>query len=511
MQRILRRAAIFLSIVALSSAQGNEGDFIPLPPVAPSASDCSISDCVVSAWSDWTSCTKSCGGGIKTRARTATTPPCAGDFACPPLDETVACNTSPCGRPQEAAACEQNELASSQVGPPIGIRQARGDCVVSAWTEWSECSASCFESGTYGQQIRTRQVQVPATGGRPCPSSLKERRVCNQFKCPGATCEDDPNIARLSGGFDCRFILFAATCDEFFFDLAQRLNQPFPDDVPPEARVRDGCRASCGLCEECAPGCELWERRNLNCEAPCNVASCNFDDGDCQGDCEAPDIPTSVRRGVTPVSRFIKTGETYTIKCPDSSLRFLGYSTIEQITLTCLSGGRLHDGGAGLTVVGGVPQVPSCVPAAEAEAFELVPSQVGPPIGIRQAPGEISPAPTGIECELPDEYRGLVSGVCEDLKAVEEVGRDLRIDCSFLYFMTEQDCTITLADLLTRFADTPGIPGLPPTVPSETTVGDICPLTCRLCREGEAFVPPIVYAVLPPAQTGCSLYTFPPR
>ncbi|MFN4253882.1 MAG: T9SS type A sorting domain-containing protein [Saprospiraceae bacterium] len=109
-------------------------------------------DCVVSAWSNWSNCTVSCGGGIQTRTREIVTPPANGGQPCPPLSETQACNEYPC---------------------PV-------DCVVGPWSNWSNCTVSCGG----GVQTRTRNVVTyPANGGLPCPTLL-EARACNTQPCP---------------------------------------------------------------------------------------------------------------------------------------------------------------------------------------------------------------------------------------------------------------------------------------------------------------------------------------
>jgi hypothetical protein len=54
-----------------------------------------------------------------------------------------------------------------------------GNCVVSAWDSWSDCSVDC---GT-GIQNRTRTIQTEASGGTPCPE-LSESQSCTQPPCP---------------------------------------------------------------------------------------------------------------------------------------------------------------------------------------------------------------------------------------------------------------------------------------------------------------------------------------
>lgn len=116
--------------------------FTPLVPV----------NCVVSSWSSWSNCDKTCGGGVQTRTRTIITPASNGGEECPVLSETQACNTQSC--------------------PPV-------DCVVSSWSAWSNCSSTCGG----GLQTRTRTVITPASnGGAVCPL-LSESQTCNNQEC----------------------------------------------------------------------------------------------------------------------------------------------------------------------------------------------------------------------------------------------------------------------------------------------------------------------------------------
>lgn len=55
------------------------------------------------------------------------------------------------------------------------------DCMVSEWSEWSECNKSCGK----GHTIRTRMVKLePQFGGRACPETI-QRKKCKLRKCPG--------------------------------------------------------------------------------------------------------------------------------------------------------------------------------------------------------------------------------------------------------------------------------------------------------------------------------------
>jgi hypothetical protein len=53
-------------------------------------------DCMTSDWTEYSNCSKDCGGGIKTRTRTITKNPTGTGLKCPTLTETEPCNTNPC-------------------------------------------------------------------------------------------------------------------------------------------------------------------------------------------------------------------------------------------------------------------------------------------------------------------------------------------------------------------------------------------------------------------------------
>lgn len=95
------------------------------------AKDCP-DDCVVSEWSQWSSCSKSCGGGIQSRTRELLQASSTG-ASCGPMVQTRACSTAPC---------------------PVG-------CVLSSFSEWTPCSASCGS----GYSARSRTVITPPSNG----------------------------------------------------------------------------------------------------------------------------------------------------------------------------------------------------------------------------------------------------------------------------------------------------------------------------------------------------------
>merc|ERR1719428_16730 len=110
-------------------------------------------DCKMSEWEEDGVCSHTCGGGEVMVRRYIMRQPAFGGMACPTtLEKMNECNTQNC---------------------PV-------DCIISPWTGWSECSATCGE----GVQTRTRFEEVVALyGGRKCPKKKKMERFCEIMPC----------------------------------------------------------------------------------------------------------------------------------------------------------------------------------------------------------------------------------------------------------------------------------------------------------------------------------------
>ena len=205
-------------------------------------------DCVVSDWSDWSDCTATCGGGTQFRTRTVLVEPANGGAACPVLEEQRACNEEPCcdndwyigefgecsvscgggeqTRVVECRDCDGNTLDDSQCDgtKPSTTQECNTqgcpvDCVVSDWSDWSDCTATCGG----GTQFRTRTVLVePANGGAACPV-LEEQRACNEEPC----CDNDWYIGEFGecsvscGGGEQTRVVECRDCDGNTLDDSQ--------------------------------------------------------------------------------------------------------------------------------------------------------------------------------------------------------------------------------------------------------------------------------------------------
>ncbi|XP_066931095.1 properdin-like isoform X1 [Clytia hemisphaerica] len=121
---------------------------------------CKIKECPVNgqygAWSAYSQCSKSCGGGNQKKTRKCDSPaPAHGGAECEgPAEDQRPCNTQ---------ACPVN----GQYG---------------AWSAYSQCSKSCGG----GKQKKTRKCDspAPAHGGAECEGPAEDERACNTQACP---------------------------------------------------------------------------------------------------------------------------------------------------------------------------------------------------------------------------------------------------------------------------------------------------------------------------------------
>jgi len=175
-------------------------------------------DCVWGAWSEWSACTFSCGGGQKTRDRRIETAPRHSGTLCDefPKTELAPCNEQECdktcidGKLSEwdewslcSASCDTGfqyrvrkiEQEPNFCGKQIAEKDAvelqqfaacviepcsnyRVDCVFSEWMQFGDCSCSAD-----GVRDRSRTIETyQSNGGMPCVGAMKEVEPCNEGK-----------------------------------------------------------------------------------------------------------------------------------------------------------------------------------------------------------------------------------------------------------------------------------------------------------------------------------------
>ena len=171
-------------------------------------------DCEVSVWSDFSDCTAPCNGGNHSRTRVVTQEPAFKGKQCPELYQKTMCNTQHCGMDCIVTDFTEWSNCSKVCGGGIMTREREifqdllngtlygkeecpnlleekkcneqicgVDCVVSDFTPWTACSAPCGGGGR--KRYRTVLVK-PVTGshhGKQCPH-LEEAEPCNQQICP---------------------------------------------------------------------------------------------------------------------------------------------------------------------------------------------------------------------------------------------------------------------------------------------------------------------------------------
>ncbi|XP_006816067.2 thrombospondin type-1 domain-containing protein 7A-like [Saccoglossus kowalevskii] len=181
--------------------------------------------CVTSTWSTWSTCSSTCGPATKYRSRRVLRLPTESDSqSCGALSEFRDCtdlspcpepvytwkigtwtscrkinattvNNSTCGVGQRSRFVTCLDEKGLQVNHSLCLKSSLGegkpgnkeacdlpcDCMVSEWTQWSQCSKTCRSHTNYdtGIQKRTRKITtLPEYGGLPC-LPLIEKRHCD--------------------------------------------------------------------------------------------------------------------------------------------------------------------------------------------------------------------------------------------------------------------------------------------------------------------------------------------
>jgi len=160
-------------------------------------------DCKWSDWSQWTECSKKCGGGkIKRFRDIAVTRKNGGDKCIGQFEQESDCNMNECpvncqwGDWADWSACPAScgSAMRSKTRPKKREERSGGepcdgnvtamerctfvpcpvDCELKPWSEWSACSTSCG-----GERFRSRVKDTEMHGGKPCAGEMGEKASCD--------------------------------------------------------------------------------------------------------------------------------------------------------------------------------------------------------------------------------------------------------------------------------------------------------------------------------------------
>jgi len=186
--------------------------------------ECDV-DCKIN-WGEWSQCSKTCGGGKRTRRAVVERRSELGGAACPALEDTEDCSMQPCPVDCKMGEWENVGICSKTCGGgkqkqsrkilvrPVGAGQKCGpgereiecntapcgiDCIVSNWKTEGECSRAC--GGGKIKRVRTVERQ-PEFGGARCPDDLVRFDDCNMQSCEAkiGNWENVGNCSKKCGG-----------------------------------------------------------------------------------------------------------------------------------------------------------------------------------------------------------------------------------------------------------------------------------------------------------------------
>lgn len=108
--------------------------------------------CDLTEWTEWSDCSKSCGGGDRQRTRQY--------------------------RTDSVANCTKKDLVDTQ---PCNVECCPVDGGLTPWSQWSTCSKPCGSG--MRERYRTCTEPKPLCKGKSCDEPMVIREPCNVEKC----------------------------------------------------------------------------------------------------------------------------------------------------------------------------------------------------------------------------------------------------------------------------------------------------------------------------------------
>nr|ATU82948.1 secreted Spondin-like protein [Pristhesancus plagipennis] len=168
------------------------------------------SRCEVGPWSEWSTCSVTCGQGSRIRKREILrqkiSNSAALDDSCSDIKttETISCSDLPnCQLTPDQARddtttvglfgdIKPGSLRADELSHISGPDGPVVDCKVSHWSQWSPCSVSC---GRGVKQKNRRIIINSRNGGKSCPKKLIRRKKCNMGPCTTGFVSDEEHYA----------------------------------------------------------------------------------------------------------------------------------------------------------------------------------------------------------------------------------------------------------------------------------------------------------------------------
>lgn len=228
-------------------------------------------DCVVGAWATWSTCTKDCGTGRKTRTRTLTEPKFGGK-ACPSASDESPCNRLCCagsmhvGTTYNCILCDKGKF-SAAMGSMSCSKCAHGTYQSSEGaTLCSECAAGTHNphegktSDAHCTACARGQYQ-PARASKSCLTCAKGRFNPHESKAAASDCE-----ACVAGTFAPTEGLAACKdCEVGRYE--DKRGQEDCTDCPAGQFNKYTARSTASYCYVC--GCGKWSVAGANVCADC--------------------------------------------------------------------------------------------------------------------------------------------------------------------------------------------------------------------------------------------------